>query len=81
MKNNDKQKTIKVCQGRSCGIVGKFIIERLESDIERNPAKKTKIGPCQCRGLCSEGPIVVEEINDKTIIHKRMDPIKSSKLL
>jgi len=78
-KNN--QKTIKVCHGRHCGAVGKFIIERLEAEIERNPAKKVNLEPCPCRGMCAEGPIVVEENKGKTIIHKRMDPIKAAKIL
>jgi len=86
-KNN--QKTIKVCHGRHCGAVGKFIIERLEAEIERNPAlqqgsgqaKKVNLESCPCRGMCAEGPIVVEENKGKTIIHKRMDPIKAAKIL
>lgn len=75
------KKTIKVCCGHNCGTVGKYILERLEAEIEKNPAKSSKVESCQCRGLCSEGPIVVEENKGKTIIHKRMDPIKAAKIL
>lgn len=85
MKNQDEKKTknrtLKVCQGRSCGTVGKYILERLEAEVEKNPAKLTKVEPCLCRGKCSEGPIVVEEDKGKTTFHKRMDPIKASKIL
>lgn len=85
MKNKDDQKkkgrVLKVCHGRHCGGVGKFILERLEAEIDKNPAKKTVIEPCPCRGMCSEGPIVVEENKGKTIIHKKMDPIKAAKIL
>ena len=80
-KKTDNQKVIKVCHGRHCGTVGKFIVERLEAEIERNPAKSAKIEPCACRGMCSQGPIVVEEKNGQTIIHKKMDPIKAAKIL
>lgn len=86
MKNKDEKKNeervLKVCQGRSCGTVGKYILERLEAEKEKNSAKlKTKIEPCLCRGMCSDGPIVVEEENGKTVFHKRMDPIKAAKIL
>ena len=80
-KKTGNGKVIKVCHGRHCGAVGKFILERLEAEMGKNPAKKTKVEPCACRGLCSEGPIVVEEIGEKTIIHKKMDPIKAAKIL
>jgi NADH:ubiquinone oxidoreductase subunit E len=80
-KKTDNQRVIKVCRGRHCGTVGKFIIERLEAEIDKNPAKKIKIEPCPCRGMCSDGPIMVEESNGKTVIHKRMNPIKAAKIL
>ena len=79
MNNNDK--TIKVCHGHNCIHSGEHIFSRLEADMARNPAKKTILEKCQCRGLCAEGPIVIEEKNGKTEIHKKMDPIKAAKLL
>ncbi len=92
MKNKDDQKkkgrVLKVCHGRHCGGVGKFILERLEAEMDRNPhrgagrsAKKTVIESCPCRGMCAEGPIVVEEKDGKTTFHKKMDPIKAAKIL
>ncbi len=72
---------IKVCQGRHCQSVGKFIFERLEAEIKKSSAKKIVLEKCPCRGMCAEGPIVIEEKNEKTIVHKRMDPIKASKIL
>lgn len=85
MKKKDNKKTdervLKVCQGQNCGTVGQYILERLEAEKEKNPAKSVKIEPCLCRGMCSDGPIVVEEKNGKTIFHKKMDPIKAAKIL
>ncbi len=79
--NQKNSRKIKVCQGRHCGGVGKYILERLEAEVAKNPAKNVEIEPCPCRGMCAEGPIVVEENNGKTIFHKKMDPIKASKIL
>lgn len=77
----DNHKIIKVCHGRSCGGVGKYIHDRLIAEAENNQEKKTFIEKCPCRGLCAEGPIVVEEKGEKIVIHKKMDPIRASKLL
>ncbi len=78
---NEPQKTVKVCLGHNCKHLGKHIMTRLESDLVRKPEKKVELGECQCRGRCAEGPIVVTEKNGKTEIHKKMDPIKASKLI
>lgn len=79
MTNNNKN--IKVCHGHRCGFLGEHIFSRLEADMAKNPAKKADIEKCLCRGLCAEGPIVIEERNGKTKVHKKMDPIKAAKLL
>lgn len=80
MAEEKKQKII-VCHGHNCEFVGKHILNRLESDLAKRPNKKMELEECNCRGLCSEGPIVITEKNRKTNIHKKMDPIKASKLL
>jgi len=76
-----EKKIIKVCHGHKCCKFGENIMSRLKSDIERNPAKNVELEEGLCRGMCSEGPIVVVEKGGKTEIHKRMDPVKASKLL
>jgi NADH:ubiquinone oxidoreductase subunit E len=78
---NNTDKTIKICHGHKCKYLGEHIFSRLESDMAQNPAKKVILKKCQCRGMCAEGPIVIEEKSGKTEIHKKMDPMQAAKLL
>ena len=63
------QAVIKVCHGRHCESVGKYILERAEEEISQNSYKNISAEKCPCRANCAKATTVVVEKSGKKNIY------------
>jgi len=75
------QAVIKVCHGRHCESVGKFILERAEEEISQNSYKNISAEKCPCQANCAKAATVVVEKNGKKNIYNYASPTDLPKII
>ena len=80
-KQNNAATKIKICQGMSCGTIGKWLLERAEKEVKNCSKNSLSVEGCPCMGRCANYVNVAVEKDQDKKVYSHMDQAKTTQLI